>query len=80
MIAYGMGTPPLSGTSGPITPALLNHGMLIKIGQESLSNEYNDLDNLMVQGPPWGYILEPTKIILVVSPQKVPREESLLRG
>ena len=34
----------------------------------------------MVQGPPWGYFSELTKIILVVSEKNVPQVESYFRG
>ena len=37
------------------------------------------LDNLMVQGPPWGYFLEPINSVLVVSPCNVPRAEAFFR-
>ena len=38
------------------------------------------LDDLMVIGPLRGYFLDPTKSILVVSPQNVPQTEAFLRG
>ena len=38
------------------------------------------LDNLRVRRPLGGYSLEPTKSVLVVSPQKVPQVEAFFRG
>ena len=41
---------------------------------------HRHLDYLVVRGASPGYFLEPTKIILVVSPQNVPRAEGFFRG
>ena len=38
------------------------------------------MDDLMVRGPLWGYFPEPTKSILVVSTQNVPRGEAFFWG
>ena len=38
------------------------------------------LDDLMVRGPPWGYLPKLTKSILVVSPWNVPRAEDFYQG
>ena len=38
------------------------------------------LDDLMVQGPLQVCFLDPTKSILVVSPQNIPRAEDLFQG
>ena len=38
------------------------------------------IEDLMVQGPPRGCFLEPTKSVLVVSPQNLPRAEAFFRG
>ena len=38
------------------------------------------LDDLMVQGPPHGYFLKPTKSVLVMTPQNVPRVDSFFGG
>ena len=38
------------------------------------------LYDFIVLGPPWGYFLDPTKIIFVVSPQNVPQAEAFFRG
>ena len=34
----------------------------------------------MVRGPLWGYFPKPSKIILVVSPQNIPRVEAFFWG
>ena len=34
----------------------------------------------MVRGPLWGYFLEPTNRILVMTPGKVPQENAFFRG
>ena len=81
MIAYGLGIFSL------IWDLQTDHSRLT---QPSYSNDagaggsfagiLQHLDNLMVQGPPQGYFLNPTKSILVVSPRNVPRSEDLLQG
>ena len=38
------------------------------------------LEDLMIRGPPRGYFPEPTKRILVVYPQNVPRAEAFFWG
>ena len=38
------------------------------------------LEDLMMCGPPLGYLPEPTKIIFVVSPKIIPQTEAYFRG
>ena len=43
MIAYGLGTPPLSGTSVYPTPVLISHDMLMTLWQTEISQTSDNI-------------------------------------
>ena len=78
MIAYGLGILPL------IRDLRTAHPRVTKTWYADDSRAggtfkgiQQHLDELMVQGPPQGYLPEPTKSILVIYPQNVPSAEDL---
>ena len=75
MITYGLGrgTPPLSRTSGWLTPALLSHGMLMILGRAALFQAFNNIwMSWWCKVPHRDIYPDPTKSILAVSPRNVP--------
>ena len=41
---------------------------------------WRHLHDLMVRGPPWGYLPDPTKSIFIISPRNILRAEAFFRG
>ena len=81
MITYGMGTPPLIRDLQTAYPGI-NQPWYADDSEAGGTFDVirRHLDDLMVRRPLRGYFLEPTKIILVVSPRNVPRVEAFFRG
>ena len=62
-------------------PSVISIPWLINVGVGgTFTGIYRHLDDLIVQGPPRGYLLEPIKNILVVSPRNVPWAEAFFWG
>ena len=81
MITYGLGNPPLIRDLRTDHPGVNQTWDAGDAGAGStFSVILQNLDRLMARGPLGGYLPEPTKSILVMSPRKVPQAEALFRG
>ena len=81
MVAYGLGMLPLIQELQATYPRVTQLFYADDAGAvDTFAVIQRHLDDLVVQGPPWGYFPDPTKIILVVSLQNVPRVEAFFWG
>ena len=81
MLKYGLGIHPLIWDLRTIHPIVTQpcYGDDAEAGGTFMDIQLH-LDDLMVRGPPWGYLPKLTKSILVVSPWNVPRAEDFSQG
>ena len=81
MVAYGMVILPLIQELQKAHPRFTHHCYADDAGAGGTFGGIRCyLDELMVLGPPHGYLPEPTKSILVVSPQNILRGEAFFGG
>ena len=81
MVAYGLGTPSIIRDLRTIHPSVTQPWYADDAGAGGkISDMQHHLNEPMVRGPPWGYFTEPTKSILVLSPQNFPQAEAFFWG